>query len=219
VPDRGRLPGLFAQDQAVRVTAGRLSYDGAGRMARYDGTVVLWQKETELRADRVDIDQRTGDLTAVGQARAVMALESGRSEGEGHEIVYADAARRLTYAGAGGQARARVIGPQGDLRADRIEVFLAADDGRVDRLEAYGRVDATVDERAVAGDRLTYRSAADAYAVTGRPDAPVRVRVRSADSCQEFVGGALTFSRAADTMRIDGRDVSRTQARREASCP
>jgi LPS export ABC transporter protein LptC len=213
----GRLPGLLAPDQSVRVTAGRLTYDGAAQVARYTGDVWLWQKETELRADRIDIDQATADLTAVGRARAVIALENGRSEGEAHEIAYADAARRITYASGGGAGPVRVTGPQGDLRAQRAELFLAEHDGRMTRLEAYGSVDVTMASRTVTGDRLTYRVADEGYVVTGGAEAPVRLWL--ADECQEFVGRALTFSGAADTMKIDGREVSRTESRRGPSCP
>jgi lipopolysaccharide export system protein LptA len=221
-PESSGAAGLLAPGEVARVTADALVYDGAAGTARYSGRVRLWQTQTDLRADTMDIHLATGDLTARGSARATLALDGDRSEGEAHAIVYVDAERRVTYAAApdaaGGRpaAPARLTGPLGDLRAGRISVFLAEADGRVARLEGEGGVDALLDGRRVTGAHLTYRASDERYVVTGSPTSPVRVRVT--EPCREMLGGTLIYSRSADTMHVDGSEVSRTQTTRGGSC-
>jgi LPS export ABC transporter protein LptC len=214
-----RLPGLLSDGEAARVTAGQLLYDASAGTARYTGTARLWQKETEVRADSMSIDLRSGDLTARGAAETVLVFETGRSHGSADEIAYADALRRITYSTAPepqAQKPARVTGPQGDVQAGRIEVLLADEGSTVQRLEAYGRVEAMVDDRRATGDRLTYHASDERYVVTGGAARPAYVRF--AATCQEIVGGTLIFSRTADTMQVDGGEVIRTQTRREDGC-
>jgi lipopolysaccharide export system protein LptA len=108
-----------------------------------------------------------------------------------------------------------VRGPQGDLRAaNRIEVYLAAGESKVERLEAYTGVTGAVENVTMTGDRLTYRAAEDRYDVTGTN----RTLARADVDCQRFTGNTLTFSRAADTMKVDGRQVFRTGTARRSGC-
>ena len=65
--------------------------------------------------------------------------------------------------GAPGDARravpardAQLRGPQGDLRAERIEIVLAKEGNKVERLEGYTRVTLKLDMRTAVGARLTY---------------------------------------------------------------
>lgn len=219
---RGRRPGLLEADQTARITAATLAYQGETGRARYTGGVRLWQKETDVRADTMDIDLEGGDLTARGNARAALAFESGRSEGEGAEIAYDDGARRVTYAASKSAAAgetaspARVTGPQGDLRAALITVFLEESESRLTRLTAEDAVEALLEGRRITGAHLDYRASDDRYVVTGSATTPVRVRL--SDPCREMLGSTLIYSRAADTMHVDGSEVSRTRTTRGDAC-
>jgi lipopolysaccharide export system protein LptA len=202
-----RLPGLFAQDQAANVTSARLVHDGEGGVAHYSGSVWLWQGEKEIRAEAIDINQTTGDLTAYGNASSTLVFDSGRSDGQAPEIRYADATRVITYASTQGsqaprRAAARLRGPQGDLAGVRIEVILK--ESQVDRIEAYELVTALVDKKTITGHRFTYRAEGEQYEVVGTPHAPMTVRI---ESCQETMGNTLTFDRSTDTMTVDGRST------------
>ncbi|HEX5108045.1 MAG TPA: LptA/OstA family protein [Vicinamibacterales bacterium] len=207
-----RLPGLFSQNQDANVTAGRLDYDGGAGSARYSGSVWLWQGENEIRGDRIDLNQTTGDLLAVGSARSRLVFDTGTSEGRAHEIRYVDANRAITYApekaaaAAAPGAASHVRGPQGDLDARQIEVLLAKTESRVERIEADNAVTARLDDKTLEGHHLTYYGENERYRVTGTPQRRVSFR---RESCKEVVGNALTYERSTDRMTIDGQDVGR----------
>jgi lipopolysaccharide export system protein LptA len=219
-----QLPGLLEQDEPAHVTASTLEYDGERGNAVYSGGATLWQKETAIRADVIEIDQRAGDLVATGSARSTIAFEGGASDGRAHEIAYHEAGRRITYAAApapaggnedGASDDAHVSGPQGDLKAARIELVMASDATRADRIEAYTRVRVRVDSRTATGDRLTYHADDDRYELVGAPTAPVRL----VESCREAVGRTLIFFTSTDRMIVDGDEQSRTQTRSGGPCP
>ena len=140
-----KLPGLLKQDQPANVNADALDYQGASGQAVYTGTATLWQGETAVRADSIAIDQSKGDFVAPGNARSTIVLDTGVSIAHAAEIRYADTAHTIAYASMKNAlgavtAQAQVSGPQGDLRADRIDVILAEKGGHIDRLEAYTNV-------------------------------------------------------------------------------
>ena len=98
----------------------------------------LVQGDTAIRGDRIVLDQQKGDLIASGSARSTLILDTGRTDGRANEIRYDEAERDgdlqrrpLSHRQAGpGDSRrrarcAQVSGPDGDLRAERIEIVLA----------------------------------------------------------------------------------------------
>ena len=211
-----RLPGLFSQDQDANVTAARLDYDGDAGTARYTGSVWLWQGENEIRGERIELNQTTGDLLAIGAARSRLVFDTGTSEGQAHEIRYLDAQRVITYApekaagAASAKADSHLRGPQGDLDARQIEVLLAMSEGRVEKIEADTVVTARVDGKTIEGQHLTYYAEQERYRVKGTPAKPVVVR---RESCKEAMGNTLTYDRSTDTMAIDGQDIGRGNQR------
>jgi lipopolysaccharide export system protein LptA len=110
--------------------------------------------------------------------------------------------------------QARLSGPQGDLRADRLEVILAQAGNRVDRLEAYTNVYARVDVRVATGGRLTYYAEDERYVLVGASPVPVKV----IDNCRETMGKTLTFFKTADRIIVDGNEEIRTQTKRGGPC-
>lgn len=239
-----RLPGLLENDQPANVSADALEYQGGAGKAVYKGNASLWQGQTAIRANIITIDQESGDLIAVGAARSTLVFENGTSIGSAAEIRYDDAKRVISYLsqipaapGRGGgiapigpstpapagpsavapaiaPAQARLGGPQGDLRADRLEVILAQNGSRVDRLEAYGNVYARVDTRVATGGRLTYHAEDERYVLVGASPVPVRV----VDGCRETIGKTLTFFKTADRIIVDGNEEIRTQTKSGGPC-
>ena len=213
-----RLPGLLRQDEQASVTAESLSYAAASGSALFSGSARLWQGDTEVGAQSIDMQQETGDLVATGAARSTIVFETGASTGRAHEIRYIDSARLITYiagktgSGAAGDL-AQLNGPQGDLHARRIEVRLAAE-RRMDQIDARGEVTALVDMRTVKGAALVYRAGDESYHVTGTRTAPVVVE----EACKVMRGRELTYSRSTDTMSIDGQMRSRTHAKSRSAC-
>lgn len=217
-----RLPGLLQQGSAVNANAITLDYQGAAGRAVYTGNATLWQGETAIRADALTLDRRTGVLLAAGAARSNLVFDTGVSVGRSVEIRYDDRARRISYGprvptgapGAAPIAPSQVSGPQGDLRAARIEVALAGNESRVERLEAYTDVNVRLDTRVATGDRLTYHADDERYVMTGIPTVPVKI----VETCRETVGRTVTFFKTADRIIVDGNEEVRTQSSRGATC-
>jgi lipopolysaccharide export system protein LptA len=213
-----RLPGLMKQDQPANVNAETLDYRGASGQAIYTGNATMWQGETAVRADSVAIDQGKGDFLASGNARSTIVLDTGVSVAHASEIRYADAAHTIGYTSMKSAlgtvaAQAQLSGPQGDLRADRIDVILAEKGGHIDRLEAYTNVSMKVDTRTAIGERLTYFADEDRYVMSGAGTKSVKV----IESCRETTGRTLTFFKSTDRIIVDGNEEIRTQTRSGAS--
>jgi LPS export ABC transporter protein LptC len=224
----GRLPGLLQQGQAANVTAGSLDYSGRAGSAAYSGNAMLWQGDTTIRADAISLDQRQAGLVAIGNARSNLPLDTGVSIGRAPEIRYEDATRRITFGGppqaqpphvgaaaARRAALAQLSGPQGDLRADRIEVILAPAASRIERLEAFTDVNVRLETRVATGDRLTYFDQDGRYVITGIASMPVMI----VEECRETTGRTVTFFRSSERVIVDGNEEIRTQSRRGGSCP
>ena len=109
---------------------------------------------------------------------------------------------------------AQLSGPQGDLRAVKIEIVLAAAGARAERLEAYTSVELGVDKRKATGGRLTYFAADDRYLLTGVGGVPVRV----VENCRSITGKTLTFFKATDRIIVDGDEEIRTQTTGGGTC-
>jgi lipopolysaccharide transport protein LptA len=103
---------------------------------------------------------------------------------------------------------AQVAGPDGDLRAQRIEVVLAGDNA-VERLEAYTRVTIVLGARTASGGRLTYHAQEERYVMSGMGATPVTFR----ESCRETTGRTLTFFKSTERIVVDGNERSRTETK------
>jgi LPS export ABC transporter protein LptC len=216
--DSTKLPGLMKQDQPANVNADALDYQGTSGQAIYTGNATMWQGETAVRADSIAIDQSKGDFLASGNARSTIVLDTGNSIAHAAEIRYADAAHTITYTSMKNAAgpvagQAQLSGPEGDLRADRIEVILAPQGSHIDRLEAYTSVTLKLDTRNAAGERLTYFADEDRYVMSGAGTKSVKV----IEACRETIGRTLTFFKATDRIIVDGNDETRTQTRNGVS--
>jgi lipopolysaccharide export system protein LptA len=214
----GRMPGLLEPKNAVNVNADALDYQGPDGAAVYAGSAMLWQGETAVRGDTITIDRSRGDLTVAGAARSTLVFDTGASVGRAPEIRYDDEARRLIYgrAAAAGAAAApsQLSGPQGDLRAGRIEVRLARGQSRVEGLDADTDVTIRLDRRLATGDRLTYVAEDERYVMTGVATVPVRI----VEECRETIGRTVVFFKSADRVIVDGNEEVRTQSSRSAPC-
>jgi lipopolysaccharide export system protein LptA len=215
-----KTPGLLSAGEPVNVTAGHLDYDGQAGRAVYTGDARLWQGDTQLQSDRLEIDERTGNLTASGSVRSVMMLEQVDERTKvtervpttaaGDGLVYEEASRRAIYT-TGAQAH----GPQGHVLADTLVLFLDSTGRRLERAEAHGAVTVTIEQRTATGSQLTYSAADQRYVMQG---APVRMLEKTPGECRETTGRALTFFRSTDTISVDGRDVP-TYTRVKGDCP
>ena len=217
----GRLPGLLEQGEAANVVAGTLDYRGEAGAAVYSGNATLWQGETAIRADVITLDQTRGDLVATGAARSNIVFDTGGAIGRAAEIRYNDGARTITYRSQAPTptpespvAPVQLNGPQGDLRASRIDIILGETASRVERLEAYTDVDMRVGTRVATGDRLTYFAEDERYVVSGIATVPVTI----VEECRQTSGRTVTFFKSAERIIVDGSEEVRTQSKRDGPC-
>jgi lipopolysaccharide export system protein LptA len=183
----------------------------------YSGHAQLFQGDTSIRADTITVDQKTGDLAAaenvvtsvmLDQVNAqTKAKERVRSLGTSKDFTYEDAPRRATYTGD-----AHLSGPEGDVTAPKIELYLKAGGNELERAEAYDGVTLRESGRKTTGQRMTYFADAERYEMSGTP-------VTIVDECGgETTGRTLTFDKAADTIVLDGKKQFRTQSKGSNKC-
>ena len=114
-----RTPALLDSGQAVFASAAALEYDSQQRRGIYTGRARLWQGDTNIRAERILLDEARGDLTAAGGVQSTLAIETATAAdppGGGRRgtiaraeaMAYDDTARTATYTTA-----ARMSGPAG----------------------------------------------------------------------------------------------------------
>jgi lipopolysaccharide export system protein LptA len=121
-----------------------------------------------------------------------------------------EAQRRAGYTGD-----AHLSGPQGDITADKIDLYLKESGDEVDRAEAFAGESTVVtireQNRKTTGTHLTYTSADDRYVIVGKPATNV-------DACgNQTTGATLTFVKATDTITVDGNGF-RTETKGTGEC-
>ncbi|HXE81237.1 MAG TPA: LPS export ABC transporter periplasmic protein LptC [Vicinamibacterales bacterium] len=218
------VPGMLEKDEPVYVTGDELEYSGDKGLATYTGNARLWQGETMIRGHQIVIDETSGDLSASidptaktpGLVRSAFVLDDrDEKTGEvtqvpstavGRRFEYEEAHRRATYT-----RDARVTGPQGDVQADRIELYFVEGGGSLDRAEAYDHVQMKDPQRSATGHRLTYFGDEGRYVMTGTPVKIVR-------ECDETFGKSLTFWRSTDRILVDGNEGNRTLTKTGGTC-
>ena len=228
------LPALLDAAQQTFVTAGGLLYDPEIGQAAYTGGARLWQGQTSFAGETLSLDDQTGGLSANGTVTTTIQLvrfqeSTGKSavsltRAGADEFLYDDAARQATYDG-----NAVLLSNAGNMKADRIDVFLQADGRTLDRLEATGNVKLLLDARWASGDLLVYDEVTGRYDMEGapvqiveevEPEAPTvaappprRGTPPPVPSCSTMEGRKLTFYRSDDTVTVDGQQVLRTESK------
>jgi lipopolysaccharide transport protein LptA len=215
----GKMPTMLKKDQPVTVLANTLDYDSVASKSVYKGGAKLFQGDTSIKADEIVLDDKNGDLTAVGAPVTTTTMleqtdpngnrkkDRVRSIGTSKDFTYEDASRRLTYTGD-----AHMNGPQGDMNAAKIELYLKPSGDELERAEAYEKLKLREQNRTTTGARLTYTTADEKYLITGLP-------VEISDQCgRKTTGKTLTFTKATDTIVVDGSDQIRTQTKGGGKC-
>lgn len=209
------MPSMLDGDQPVSVSAERLVYDGVAGRATYTGNALLWQGDTSIKGASIRLDEKTGDLTGTSVEGSQVATTSAfeqrakdgtvtrsRSINTAKAFLYEEALRRATYTG-----EAHMSGPQGDLTAAKIELYLKPTGDEIERAEGYDKVTLVEKKRKTTGDRMTYFGADERYVMTGTP-----VTIVDERGC-ETTGRTLTFFQATDRIVVDGNQQMRTQTR------
>ncbi|HEX5475686.1 MAG TPA: LptA/OstA family protein [Vicinamibacterales bacterium] len=212
-PATMKMPSMLKQDEPVNVTSNRLAYDSAASRGVYTGNARLWQDDTVIQADTIELDNQTANLHARGNARSQMYLsetdpqthaeKKTLSIGKANDLLYQDAKHLATYTGTP-TALAHVTGPAGDVTGKRIDLYLAEQGGDLERAEADVSVTAVESTRHATGNHLTYVSATEQYVMVGTP---VTVIDNTPPNCKKTVGATVTFYRTVDTMTAVGNGI------------
>ena len=183
--------------------------------AVYSGNARLWQGDTTIRGDTIIVDDKTGNLEARGNVRTEMTLDEVDSEDR------ASASRRARRGAPSVRLRRRQAagdlhrqgphrsGREGDVTAEKLELFLKPAANELERAEGYGANGTVIvkeDGRTATGARLTYTAQDrdlphDRNAGAGRRD--------DAGRLQEVGRSVVTFQRAVDTVSMSGNGVIR----------
>jgi lipopolysaccharide export system protein LptA len=210
-----KVPSLLKQDQPVNVKSNRLNYDGANSVAIYDGNARLWQEEgNTIRADKITLEDKSGNLRGEGNVNTLMlftrASDKTAKPGKpaapveptqttAENLLYEDGARRATYTG-----KAHMSGPDGDVTAEKIELFLAEQGGQLERAEADGNVVSRQEVRRAYGQHLTYLAKDESYTMTG---SPVKVYDDTPPDCKVTEGAVATFQRTGSASSVRGSEA------------
>ena len=207
--EASKLPAMLKSDKPVFVNANRLEYDGSSN-AVYTGAARLFQDQTTVSGDTITLDDKTGNLTATKSVRTVMFFDdvdpktkerkSTRTSAVADKLVYEDAKRLATYTGTESEL-ANIVGAQGDLTAEVIQLFLKPGGSELERAEADRRVEVKEGQRRAKGDHLTYTSADETYVINGNP---VEADRYAPNECTRTIGKTLRFRRGDETLIVDG---------------
>lgn len=223
---QGHLPAMLEEDKPVTVVANRLEYDGKGE-AIYTGKARLWQEQSKIDADTIILNDTTGNLTARTNVRSTMPLEDTdpktkqktiiESAAESDTLVYDDNKRVAVYTGTA-EKQAHVKGAYGDVTANRIDVFLSQDGGRLERAVAVDKVVVVDGARRAYGQRLVYTADDETYTMTGSP--VEAYEQETPNSCKVTQGQTLTFKRAVGSIRAETNSTLRAITKTLSSpCP
>jgi len=127
--------------------------------------------------------------------------------------LYDDAKRLATYT-----TKAHLIGSQGDVAAEKLELFMKKDVNELERVEGYGANGSVVVKeggRVATGARVTYLARDETYHMTGTPVEAVEI---APPDCKKSVGSVLKFQRAVDSITMTGNNLIRSVAT-SIACP
>ena len=220
-----RVPSMLKQDQPVNVQSNRLAYDAAKSVAVYSGNSRLWQEGqngTSIQADRIVLEDKTGNLHATTNVVSRMTLVEARNGStppstkqpeptltHANDLVYEDGKHQATYTGA-----VHMNGPDGDVTADRVDLFLSDDGGELERAEAEARpcpeecVVSRQESHRVYGTHLTYLAKDGLYTMVGNP---VKMYDDTAPNCKLTEGATLTFDRNGNRSTASGNGTTPQQ--------
>ncbi len=207
--------GIFASSNPSYVKADQLAYDSSDRRTIFSGEARLWQGNTAIQSDTIELHQDTADVRAIGNVRSTFILEEIDDEtkevkevstiGVANAMHYEGVARRATYT-----EQAHVNGPQGDLSGEQVELYFGSSHRELDRIEASERVKLLLTGVTATGIHLTYFTSDGRYLMSG---APVQILEELPGECRETQGKLLTFYRSSETVSVDGNDEVRTITR------
>lgn len=202
----GVAGAMFRVDEAVHFVASRLETQDAGARSVFSGAVRGWQGERNLSAENVVLDQENQRLIASREVTTRIPRDARRptlSEADyvqigADRLEYEDATRRAIYRG---HVRVRLV--EGWMEADRMEVSLEGEAGRIRAVEAFDGVRVEFRDPEVQGPPRLISGTADRLAYDPR-EATVRLFGDEAPASVRRIGeGGGTTSGRVLRYRLD----------------
>jgi lipopolysaccharide export system protein LptA len=132
-------------------------------------------------------------------------------------LVYDESKRLATYT-ATGKTPARLTSAHGDMRGQRIDLFLKASGNELERAELDENVSVVLEKLYATGKHLVYTAATDKHVLTGDP--VISVQKDEQGSCKETRGTTLTYERSIDRLTNVGiADIAGFQTKPLPACP
>ena len=210
--DAVKVPSMLSQDRPVNVTSNRLDYDGDASLATFEGNSKLWQDGEDgatINADKIVLDENTGNLHATTNVvTATFMKQAGEAAKpkpakpvdatttRAAELMYEDAKHRATYKGG-----VRMIGPDGDVTSDKLDLYFTEQGGELERAEADGNVVSKQEARRAFGKHLTYSAKDETYTMTGLP---AMVYDDTPPNCKLTKAPTVSFRKEANTGSATG---------------
>jgi lipopolysaccharide export system protein LptA len=215
--DQVKMPSMLKPDKPVNVKSNRLDYDGDKSVAVYSGNAHLWQEDTDVKADTIVLEDKTGNMHATTNVTTVMTLEEADDKPTAakdkdkttkpptpptvttaNDLLYKDNEHQATYTG-----NPHMKGPDGDVTAETIVLFLAQQGGQLERAEADGNVVSKQEQRRAYGRHLTYVAKDDIYTMVG---VPAKVYDDVAPNCKYTEAATVSFKKAVNTTSASGTE-------------
>jgi len=213
-PSAGDQPG-FGTDEPVNISAERLQAEQNSGRARYQGQARLWQGQSRLAADTLDLHRNPKRLVAEGNVSGVFVDSQKPVEPRKQRQTVTVASDRFTFTEADrrglfeGKVKAR--DGFGDLSAPELEVFFTrTETGGSELRRALARGGVVIEQgtsRAL-GEQAEYSAAAQTVTMWGGEP---RIIDPSSGST---AGDRLTLFLPDGTIRVDSAEGTRTVTRR-----
>ncbi|MEW5979194.1 MAG: LPS export ABC transporter periplasmic protein LptC [Acidobacteriota bacterium] len=196
--------GVFSAGSPVYASSDEMDADTTQGVAHYRGRAKLWQEDQVVRARSIRLDRSERKLVAEGDVVSLLHLES-----EDHRVDEGTkrrpatiSAQSMTYLEQKGtvtyQARVHMIGELGEMKSEKLEIFLELDDkGKrvMERMVALQQVRIAQPERTARSERAEYFRNEERVVLTGGPPQVV-----------DSVRGSTTGARL--TMHLDDGSIS-----------
>jgi lipopolysaccharide export system protein LptA len=236
--EKAHPPALFDDKQPIFGTAANLKYVGASGAATFVGGTVaarVFQKDdSQISAERIDLDQDSGNLQASGNVNSTFLLDAtpdsakpksavtktAPTKASGKEMRYVDAARKATYIGEAASL-AVFTGTEGRVEGQQIDVTLAQEQRTVDKLEATKDVYAKLEGgREAVGPHLTYDASTEIYTITGGAGQPVYFKNVDAKAgrCNLETSTEVIYDRATASVHEPASTSRAIRASRPVPC-
>jgi lipopolysaccharide export system protein LptA len=198
----------------THVTSARLSGNSKRGQAIYSGNARMWQGDSVLEADEIEIQRLPGSLEGRGSVMAVFLGRAGDDGKSDKPVVWRVSAAHLLYTESDGRVHmtggVRAVSTEATIRSQTLDVYLVTDSHgqrRLDHAVALGNVTVQQRDRQGAADRGDYFAADQKYVLSGGQ--PTLVDEENGTT----TGHSLTFFQASDTILVESNTGTRTLTR------